>query len=177
MCLFSMKILLLLSALANACMMCVRHFPIWLIALPSAVFSVVSFTASQNLPLRSLSQKDRSSIDQNAFDLCGIAAMGDIFSSGGVSLMVSYLITRAWSILIFSLVSSAKYWIASLDGANWCGPHLIASLMSAHDHSLPVLVGHPNCAQSIKTSAARCSIARPTGQIELRYVGCNLFAA
>jgi hypothetical protein len=98
--------------------------------------------------------------------------MGDIFSSGGgLPLMVSNLITRAWFILTFSLISSTKYWIASGDRANWCGPRLIVSSMSAHIHVLPVLVGHPNCVQIIKMAAAGCSTARPSGHIELRNVG------
>ncbi len=166
-----MKILLLLSALASACMMRVRHFLIWSIAPPGAIFS-------GNPPLQSLRQNDRSSMDKNAFNLCRIAAMGDIFSSGGgLSLMVSHSITRAWFVLIFSLISSAKCWIASGDKADWCGPRSIASSMSARIHGLPVLVGHPNCAQSIKMAAAGCSTARPAGHIELWYAGLNLFAA
>ncbi len=91
--------------------------------------------------------------------------------------MVSHLITRAWFVLIFSSISSTECWIASRDRADWCGPRSIASSMSACDHGLPVLVGHLNCAQTIKMSAAGCSIARPSGNIELWYVGRNLFAA
>jgi hypothetical protein len=104
--------------------------------------------------------------------------MGDIFSfGGGLSLMVSNLITRAWFILTFSLISSTKCWIASGDRADWCGPRLIALSMFARIHVLPVLVGHLNCVQFIKMAAAGCSTARPAGHIELQNVGLDLAAA
>jgi hypothetical protein len=137
----------------------------------------VSFTASRNPLLWSLSQNDRSSMDQNAFDLCGIAAMGDIFSSGGgLSLMVTHSITHAWFVLIFSLISSAK----ELD-CLWGQGQLVWSPFDSLVNVRPcpwfAYVGHPNCAQSIKMAAAGCSTARPTGHIELQYADLDLLAA
>jgi hypothetical protein len=59
------------------------HSPIWSIAPFGAVFVVVSFTAALTPLFSKRKRKDRSRIERYAFDLCGIAAMGESFSCGG----------------------------------------------------------------------------------------------
>jgi hypothetical protein len=66
-------------------------------------------------------------MERKAFDLCGIAAIGDIFSSfGGLSLMVSQSTNLAWFVRTFLSASAAKCAIASGDSAERCGPRSIA---------------------------------------------------
>jgi hypothetical protein len=77
-----MNILASSLALAKAWMILLRAWPSWSRAPCGAIFMVVFLTNSMNPPFLSQRQKDRSSMDQNAFDLCGIAAMGNIFSWG-----------------------------------------------------------------------------------------------
>ncbi len=116
---FAMKTFASSYASAKVCMILLRHFPIWSIAPPGAIFFMVSFTASLNLPLFSRSRKERSRIDRYAFDLCGIAVMGEIISSvGGLLLILSHSTTRACLVRTFSLISSAKCSIASGVNAN-----------------------------------------------------------
>ncbi len=77
-------------------MILLRQSPIWSIAPPGAVLVVVLFTASLKPPFFSRKRNERSRIDQKALDLCGIAAMGEIFSfAGGLSLILFHSTTRA----------------------------------------------------------------------------------
>ncbi len=81
---------------------------------PGAVFVVVSLTANRMPPFCSFSLNERSSVNQKALNLCGIAAIGDIFNSvGGLPLMVSHATTLAWFVLTYSLISCVKCSIAS----------------------------------------------------------------
>jgi hypothetical protein len=48
-----------------------------------ASFSVVSLTDANIPPFLSQTWEERSSMEQNALDLCGMAAIGDIFSCFG----------------------------------------------------------------------------------------------
>ncbi len=83
-------------------------------------FSIVSLTDASTPPFFSLSQKDNSRIKQNAFDLCGIAAIGEISNSlGGLSLILSHATMRAWLVCTFSATSSAKCAMASGMSADW----------------------------------------------------------
>jgi hypothetical protein len=73
---------------------------------PGAVFVVVALTTSLTPPCFNLIRNERSRIDRKAFDLCGIAAIGEIFYSlGGLSFMVSHSMTLAWFVHTFSLIS------------------------------------------------------------------------
>jgi hypothetical protein len=48
-------------------------------------------------------------MDQNAFDLCGIAAIGETFSwDGGFLFMSSHNTSLAWPAFTFSTLSLAK---------------------------------------------------------------------
>jgi hypothetical protein len=58
-------------------------------ALFGAVFIVVSFTDLHTEPLLKRKEKDKSSIDQNAIDLWGIAAIDYTFICGGGSFFLS----------------------------------------------------------------------------------------
>ncbi len=80
---------------------------------------MVSLTDADIPPFVSQSWKERSSIERNAFDLCGMADIGDIFScSGGLSLMSPHSTIRACLVLTFSAASSAKCTSASGDNAD-----------------------------------------------------------
>ncbi len=146
---FAMNIFASLSACANAWMMRAKHSPIWLMAPSGAVFLVVSLTAERTPLIARRKQNDKSKMEQKAFDLCGIAAIGNIFISfGGLSLMVSQSTNLACT---FLSASAAKCAIASEDSAEQCGPRSIALQISDLDHGLPVFVGHPKVAQSLST--------------------------
>jgi hypothetical protein len=109
-------------------------------------------------------------MDRNAFDLCGIAANGKIFSSlGGLSLMLSQLTIRAWPNHTFPAASSVKWERASGDNSDLCGPRATASQSSSLDHSCLVYVGHLNVAHSVSRSAAGWDSALPWGHMELWY--------
>jgi hypothetical protein len=71
---------------------------------------VDSFTKSSIPPFLRRRLKDRSKIDLNAFDLWGIAAIGDIFSWGGGLSLIS---------LTFLVLSAAKCASASVDQDDW----------------------------------------------------------
>jgi hypothetical protein len=125
---FAIKILTSPSALANAWMIHDRHSPTWSMAPLGTLFSVVSFTATRMPPLASRNRNDRSRIDRKAFDLCGIAAIGDILSlCGGLSFILSHTKRRACFVQIFSVISSAKCASASGESADRCGPLATAS--------------------------------------------------
>jgi hypothetical protein len=154
-------------ASANAWMMQDRHLPIWSMSPAEAVFLVVSFTEAQTPPFARRIWNNRSRIEQNAFDLWGIVAIGDILSSfGELALMLAHSTNHAWFVCIFSSASAAKCNIASGESAERCGPCSIASWNSAIDHGFPVFVGHPNVAQSLRRLAAGWPSARPLGHME-----------
>jgi hypothetical protein len=69
-------------------------------------------------PCFSCKGKERSKKDQNCFDLWGIAAIRDIFSSAsGLSLMESHATSLAWPTYTFSVTYSLKCAMASYDMA------------------------------------------------------------
>jgi hypothetical protein len=103
---------------------------------------LVSFTDEQTPPFARRNRNDKSKIEQNSFDMCGIAAIGDTLSSvGGPSLIESHSTNRACFVRTFSLASTAKCLIASGESAKQCGPRSTASQISFFDHGLPVFVG------------------------------------
>ncbi len=132
-----------------------------------ALLMVVSLTADKTPPFLRHKWKDKSKIDLKAFDLCGIAAIGEIlFCGGGLSLILSHAIRHACLVCSFSLISSAKCLSASGDLADQCGPHSTASHISSFVHWHPVRVGNPNVAQSRRSFAAGWFNARPVGHIK-----------
>jgi hypothetical protein len=87
---FAINIFAVSSVFANPCIIRDKQSPIWSITPFGAVFSIVSLTDASTPPFFSLSRKDKSRIEQNAFDLCGIAVIREIFNSlGGLSLILS----------------------------------------------------------------------------------------
>jgi hypothetical protein len=141
-------------------------------ALWCGFFSVVSLTAANTPLFLSRKQNKRSQMDQNAFDLCRIAAIGKIFSSlGELSLMSSQLTMCTWPNRTFSATSSVKWVIAiaSRESTNLCGPCATASHISSLDHGHPVHVGHPNVAHFVSRSAAGWDSTLPWGHMELQY--------
>ena len=105
-------------------------------------------------------------MDRKPRDLCGMAAMGNIFSwLGGLSLIESHSTIRDWPALTFLMASAAKCSNASLERADWCGPHLIASHISAFNQGRPVCVGQPNFDHSCKSSPAGWDVAIPDGHM------------
>jgi hypothetical protein len=81
---------------------------------------VESFIDSSIPPFLRRRLKDRSKIDLNAFDLWGIAAIGEIFSwGGGLSLISSHRTSFACPTLSFSALSAAKCTSASVDLDDW----------------------------------------------------------
>ncbi len=169
---FAMNIFASLSASANAWMMWAKHLPIWLMASAGAVILVVLLTAERTPLFARHKQNDKSKMEQKALDLCGIAAIGDIFSSfGGLSLMVSQSTNLAWFVCTFLSASAVKCAIASGDSAEQCGPRSIALQISDLDHGLPVFVGHPKVAQSLSSLAAGWWSACPLGHMEFQCGG------
>ncbi len=80
----------------------------------------MSLTDASTTLFFSLSQKDRSRIERNTFDLCGITVIGEIFNFlGGLSLISSHTTVRAWLVCTFSAASSAKCAMASGVSADW----------------------------------------------------------
>ena len=166
---FAMNILSSSVASANACIIRWRAWPSWLIAPPGAVFVVESFTDGNVVPSRNRREKDRSRIDLKAFDLCGIAAIGETFiCCGGLSLILSHSTIIACPVATFSRASSLKCSSASANSAETCGPLSTASHICCFVQSLPVCVGHPYFEYSNKVDAAGCSRASPVGHIEFR---------
>ncbi len=73
------------------------------------ICKIPSLTDANISPFLSRSQKERSSIERKAFDLCRMAAISDIFScSGGLSLMSPHSTICACLVLTFSTASLAK---------------------------------------------------------------------
>ncbi len=132
-------------------------------------FNRRAFTESRKPPCFNWKQKERSRMEQKAFDLCGIATMGDIFSCvGGLSFMLFHRTSFAWPAFIFSTLSSAKWANALGERDNWWGPCATASHISFFDHGLPVFVGHPSWYNSASRSPAWWAMAIPAGHISLR---------
>ncbi len=102
-------ILVCSSTSAKAWMILLRAWPSLSRAPCGAIFMVVLLTNLMILPFLSQRQKDRSSMDQNAFELYGIAAIGDIFNWGsGFSLMSPQKNSLAWPALTFLMLFLAK---------------------------------------------------------------------
>jgi hypothetical protein len=121
--------------------------------LPHAVlfFTLVLLTDGCKDPSDSHSVNDRSRIDLNSFNLCGIAAIGKILSCGGEAFLISSHFTKiACTASTFSIALSQKCSIASGNNANWCGLLATTSHISCLVHGLPVHVGHPYFAYSSK---------------------------
>jgi hypothetical protein len=109
----AMKIFASLSVSANVWIIWERHLPIWLMAPAGAIFSVVLLMEARTPTFLRRSRKDRSRIERKSLDLCGIAAIGEIFSSlGGLSLMSSHRTSRACFMHTFSIASVLKCAIA-----------------------------------------------------------------
>jgi hypothetical protein len=141
---FAMKILSFLSASANTCMICCGEWPIWFIAPLGAVFVVESFTDGRVVPSRSRSEKDRSNINRNAFNLYGIAVIGEtLICVGWLSFISSHSTIVACPMATFLAASCLKCLCASTDSAGACGPCSTASHFSAFVHGFPVFAGHP----------------------------------
>ena len=119
-----------------------RQSPIWSIAPACAVFSVFLLTDARTPPFCSRRRKDKSRIDQNSFDLCGIAAIGDILSSGGgLSFILSQSTRRACFVCTFSSASALKCFIAAGERAERWGPRATASHISSFYHGFPCMLG------------------------------------
>ncbi len=171
----AMNILLFSFASANACITCWRAWPSWLIAPPGVVFVVALFTAGSFVPSRKRRENNRLRIDLNAFDLCGIAAIGDTFiCGGGLCLIMSQSTIVAWPVATFARASFLKCSSASTDSAETFGPRSTASHVSAFVHSFPVFAGHLYVAYSWSVDAAGCLRVRPVGHIEFRYCGLSV---
>jgi hypothetical protein len=127
---------------------------------------VVLLTECKMPPFFKRRLKDRSKIERNPLNLCGIAAMGEILSwPGGLSFTESYSTILHWPAVIFLTASTAKWSSASSDSADQCGPCSNASQISSLVHGRPVLVGHRSCAHSFKSSPAGWDVAIPDGHI------------
>ena len=78
-----------------------REWPSWSIAPFGAVFTVVELTHGSTPPCFKRKLNDKSRINQNCFDLWGMAAIGEIFRfSGGLSLMDSHSTTPFQPLLL-----------------------------------------------------------------------------
>ena len=71
--------------------------------------------------------------------------------------------TRACPAATLSLTLPWKCSIASPVRANWCGPLSTAACSSIRVHFLPVMVGHPYCSHSLRSSPAGWCAANPRG--------------
>ncbi len=112
-------------------------------------------------------EKERSRIDWNAFDLWGIAAIGDTFiCGGGVFLMSSHKTIFACLHFTFLSASCLKCSSASADIAEACDPRATASQISSFFHGALVFVGHPYVANSHSRAPAGWFMAKPRGHIE-----------
>jgi hypothetical protein len=106
---------------------------------------VVSFTDGMVMLSSSQRLNERSKIERKAFNLWGIAAIGDIFSSfGGFSLIESHDKILACFNATFSFASVVKCLRASSLRDDWCGPYFIAASICSQVQACPVIVGQPN---------------------------------
>ena len=116
---------------------------------------VVSLTDGMVVPSSSRRLNERSKIERKAFDLWGIVAIGNIFSSfGGFSLIESHDKILACFNATFSFASVAKCSRALLLRDDWCGPRFIAASICSRVQACPVIVGQPNFDHSAKIGAA-----------------------
>ena len=82
---FSWKIFAQSGASDNAWIKRSNTCPVWYIVSPRAVFSMFSFTEGTRPCGVNFNENDKSNIDLNAFDLWGIAAIGETFIFVGKS--------------------------------------------------------------------------------------------
>ncbi len=167
---FAMKILSSSAALANAWMIRLNKCPRWFIAPLGAVLMVV-FLTEESLELSERRRvKDRSKIEQNTFDLWGMAAIGEIlYCGGGLSLMSSHRTRIACPAATFAILLSWKCLIAFGKSEDRYGPCATASHITAFVYSLPVPVRHLNVAYSLRRDAAGWYKASPFGHISFLY--------
>ena len=126
---------------------------------------VVSFT-DNSFSLLMISWKARCSIIRNFRDLCGIAAMGDIFSfAGGLFLMSSHRSNRQCPSRTFSSISFLHAVVASGLLADLQGPYCIAACRRSVDQFFPQSTGHPVVAYCSSSAAASWLRARFRGII------------
>jgi hypothetical protein len=98
--------------------------------------------------------------------MCGVADIGNIFSSAGGLLHMSFQrISFAWLHATFCFISSAKCAIAMGVRAELCGPRLMALVICDFVHGFPVIVRHPGLDHLLRCAAARWSRARPEGHM------------
>ena len=127
---------------------------------------VVSFTECKIPPFFKRRLKDRSKMERNPLNLCGIAAIGEIFSwLGGLCFIESHSTIFACPSLTFLIDSVAKCSSASSDNADRCGPRSTASQISSLVHGHPVRLGHPKVSHSVKSPPAGWDVAIPDGHI------------
>ncbi len=128
-------------------------------------------------PSESRSVKDRSKIERNAFDLWGMAAIGEILScGGGLSLMSSHLMSTACPAATFAILLSRKCSIASGKSEDQCGPCATASYISVLVQGLPVCVGHPIVVYFLRRDATGWYKASLFGRNSFLYfVRCGWF--
>ncbi len=81
--------------------------------------------------------------------------MGEILScGGGLYLMLSHWTSTTCPAATFAILLSRKYLIASGKSEDRCGLCATTSHISAFIHGLPVCVGHPNVAYSLRRDIA-----------------------
>jgi hypothetical protein len=131
-------------------------------------------------PSSKRNRNDRLRIDQYAFDLCGITAIGKICScGGGLSFISSHATIQAWLVFTFSNASAAKCSMAPGVNADWWGPWATAAHISSFIHGCPICVGHPKVAHWLSSSTAGWLSAHPDRHIEFQYpeslvvIGCS----
>ena len=88
--------------------------------------------------------EERFKIIRNFLDLCGIAAICDIFNlAGGLSLMLFHDTKRQWPSCTFCNASSRQLVAASGLSMDADGPFLMAASSSSIVQSLPQSTGQP----------------------------------
>ncbi len=128
---------LFLFASANACIICVSKCPSWSIAPQGEVLIVVPCTDGQGDTSDRHNVKERSKLDLNAFDLCGIAAIGKILTcDGGESFISSHFTRMACPTATFAIASRQKCLFASGNNAEQCGPQVTALYIASVDQGL-----------------------------------------
>ncbi len=141
-----MKILSSSLASANVWIMRLRAWPNWSRAALGASLTVAPLTDSRKPPYLRCSQKERSRIDQNALDLWGMAAMGEILSQMvGSSLMLSHSTSFACPAVTLATLSLAKCAMATGDNADLCGLRATASHISCFVHGRPIFCRVTKC--------------------------------
>ena len=125
--------------------------------------SDVSFTDSSFLPLTS-NWNERSKIIRNFRDLCGIAAIGEIFRFRGILFFISsHCMRRQQPSSTRSKASFLHASAASSSFALACAPLRIAASSCSYVQSSPQSTGHP--------SSAYRSSAGPAGWFRTSFLG------